>query len=120
VIDSEARLAAVLARVAQVGRQDGWEDNRARFRAAIEEAKVDFSREVLVLVRQTELSFATRVWFRLADGPDGALRVLIFRDDPPERLPLYREYCFAAVVRRDRARRIEVWRQDEVLGARLR
>jgi hypothetical protein len=111
VINSQDLLDKYLADVA---REDGWND-RTTFLRAISDAKVDFSTEVLVLIRHTEASGSIRVRLRLSVGNGGVLTAAIHREVPHGLTADMAYYCFIMVVKRDRAKRVEVLSQDDVL-----
>ena len=113
VIDSQAKLDKLLAGVKA---EAAWDEaHRHRFLKAIADAKVDFSKEVLVLIGHVEGSGSVRVRLRLTAEPGGWLRAAISRRVPEDQTADMAHYGFALAVRRDRAKRIEVWTQADVL-----
>lgn len=92
------------------------------FAEAIEEAKVDFTKESLVLVRHTKGSGSVQVRFRLSEAQDGTLEVKIFEHTPsPFMTADMAYYCYAFKVERGEKRRVKVRHHaeqhvDNVLG----
>ncbi len=111
VIGSQEQLDTFLRGVE--GRE-GW-NNRAGFTKGIADAKLDFSKESLILIRHTEGSGSIWVRFYLSSEADGSLTARIYRGIPPTLTGDMKYYCFAIAVRKDRPRRVAVWQQADVL-----
>lgn len=106
----------------ETGRSDNWKPRPSdfeEFRRAVADAKVDFDTEVLWLVRHTEGSGSVRVRFRLTEQPGEVLRATVDRTVPAACTWDMAYYCFAVVVPRDRAKKVEVGRPADLLD-RLR
>lgn len=100
----------------QAKQNRNWNE-RDEFTAAIEEAKVDFAKESLVLVRHTEGSGSIRVRFRLSEGRDDTVAVNIFRECPSALTADMAYYCYAFKVQRAKVRSVTVRpHADNTLG----
>lgn len=106
VIDSEQKLNAFIK---QVEGQSGW-NNRASFLKALADAKIDFTNETLVLIRQTEGSSGIRVSF-LAPELKGDKLVCVIRREVPQGVMTadMAYHCFAVAVTKGKAKTAEVW-----------
>ena len=111
VLDSRARLDEYLAGVKG---EDGWH-RQYLFVRALSDTPVDFSQEVLVLIFHAEGSASVKVRLRLSEERGGTLRATILRYVPGEQVQVFKHYGYALAVRRDRAARVEVLKQEDVL-----
>jgi hypothetical protein len=75
----------------------GWNSQTA-FEAALTEAKLDFGREALVLLRHTEGSGSVRIVFAKPEVKDRRVVCRIERTEPEKRTDDMAHYCFAIVV----------------------
>jgi hypothetical protein len=105
VIASQDQLDTFLK---QVEKQTGW-NNRSDFVAAIRKAKLDFTNEALVLVRQREGSGSNRVTFPATELKGDKLICTIVRDVPMIGTADIADYCLALVVPSKQVRQVEVW-----------
>lgn len=107
VIDSQTGLDALLKRV-KAG--EGWNDG-AKFIAAVKEAKIDFSKEALVLLRHTEGSGSTRVEFSNPKLRDGTLQYEIIRKTVEIGMVGTADmafYCFALAVKKTAVNKVKL------------
>jgi len=105
VIDSQAGLDGLLKKV-KAG--DGWNEG-AKFIAAVKEAKIDFSKEALVLLRHTEGSGSNRVEFSNPKLRDGTLQCEIIRKTAGIGTADMAYYCFALAVKKTAVKKVELW-----------
>ena len=102
VIKSQKELDTFLQK-GSTGQGMGW-NNRADFEKALAQAKLDFDRESLVLLRHTEGSGSVQVNFRQPRVKDKTLICQIDRKEPEMGTADMAYYCFAlAVVKADLA-----------------
>jgi len=88
--------------------QQGW-NNRPAFLAALTAAKMDFSKEALVLIRQSEGSGSNRVSFASPHLKSGKLVCTIQREIPEIGTDDLADYCFALAATRSNVTAAEVW-----------
>lgn len=106
VIDSQEKFDSF---VKQIEAQEHWNDKDV-FLKIISEAKVDFTKEALVLIRQTEGTGSTRVNFSGCRLNTEKLVCRIQRIPPSGAgLAVMAYYCFGLVVEKDKVKRVEVW-----------
>jgi hypothetical protein len=106
VIASQADLDAFLKKGADGG-QMGWND-RAGFEKALADARVDFNRESLVLLRHTEGSGSTRVHFREPQVKGRRVTCRIDTEKAEVGLSVMAYYCFALAVPKAAIDEVEV------------
>jgi hypothetical protein len=94
VIDNQATYEAFVATVRQ---QDSWND-KAAFLQALTDAKLNFDREALVLLRHTEGSGSIQVKLEKLTAKAKRLSCSIARQVPEIRTADMAYYCFALVV----------------------
>lgn len=113
VIGSQKELDTLLGELNEEGEGRGKPE---AFLKAVTDAKVDFAKEALVLIQNTEGGGPVHVKLWLAEGRDGTFTAMIFRHRPDDDVLLLVSHdCWALVVRRDRVKQITVWRQDDLL-----
>lgn len=105
VIDSEQKLNAFIK---QVEGESGW-NNRASFLKALADAKIDFTNETLVLIRQAEGSGSNRVSFAPPELKGDKLVCVIHREVSQIGTADMAYYCFAVAVIKGKAKEAEVW-----------
>lgn len=106
VIPSQAALDEFLKKGAN-GEQMGWND-RAGFEKALADAKVDFNRESLVLLRHTEGSGSVRVHVREPQVKGRRIICRIDREEPEMGTADMAFYCFALAVPKAAIDEVEV------------
>lgn len=104
VIGSQKELDGLLKKVQAGG---GWNE-RAKFLAAIKEAKIDFPREALVLLLHTEGSGSTQVTLADPKLRNGTLRCEITQKSAGMGTADMAYYCFAVAVKKTAAKKIEL------------
>jgi hypothetical protein len=106
VIDSREQFDAF---VKQIEMQSAWND-REGFLKAIRDAKVNFARESLVLIRQTEGSASIKLELHTDELRDDKLVLRIQRLSPSgSGISVVAFYCFALAVDKDWVKQVEVW-----------
>ena len=100
--------------VKDVEAQKFWNE-RAEFIDALRRAKLDFEKEILVLVRQTESSGSIEVKFTAAEAPDGNVACLISRKVPEIGTGDEAYHAFAIAVKKGVVKQVEV-RVDDPKG----
>lgn len=107
VINSQKQLEEFLM---QIEKQPGWNE-RAAFVKAMRSGKIEFAKESLLLVRQTEGSGSNRVTFAKPEWREDTLVCKINREVPRVGTADLAYYCFAVAVHRSKAKQAEVWVQ---------
>lgn len=114
VITSQDQLDAFLK---SVEKQQGW-NNRKEFLEALGKAKIDFTNEVLVFVRNTEGSGSNKVTFAPIELKEGKAISRIERKVAGIGTADIADYCLAVTIPRKDLTAVEVWvdkKQREVL-----
>lgn len=93
---------------------EGWNDFPA-FSKALRAAKVDFAKEDLVLLRHYEGSCSVKVWMGTPKWEGKALICPIYRKVPVAQDQVEVNYGFALAVPKGKAKRVELWKQQEVV-----
>jgi len=107
VLDSQEQFDAF---VYLVGMQGGWND-RARFLKTLRDAKTDFAKESLVLVRHTEGSDSVRVSLDGLALWNVTLTCVIRREIPVMLTDMLACYCFAVAVEKGKVKQVEsLWK----------
>jgi hypothetical protein len=88
--------------------QKFW-NNKDGFLKGLADAKVDFSKECLVLLRHEEGSGGTRIAFAVPELKDDRLLCTIRQEGPQGETADMAYYCYALAVEKDKVKRIEVW-----------
>lgn len=116
VIDSREKLDALVRSLNRRNDFDrgGGKDDYPAFAKTLAAARVDFSKEVMVLLRHDEASASTRVRFRLTEDADGTLTATITRDPGGAGVAMVATHGFAFVATRDQARRLVLWHVTRV------
>ncbi len=104
MIRSQAELDRFLRKIRG---QDGW-NNRTGFEEAIEKAELDFTKEVLVLLRHTESSGSVQVTFEEPKLRDGTLSWNIAREVPFMGTHDMAYYGFALAVSKANVEKVEL------------
>jgi len=105
VIASAKDLDAFLKKVEG---QQGWND-RAAFLKGIAAGKVDFDKEALVLIRQTEGSGSNKVGLAAPELKGDKLVATLNREVAGIGTADIADYCFAVAVEKGKVKTVEVW-----------
>lgn len=113
VIDSRKRFEEFLKPFNRKNQfeRGGGKDDKPVWVTTLEDAKIDFGKETLLLLRQTESSNSTQVWLWLGEESDGSLTGKLYRVDPGASTFLVKGWCFAVVVSREPSRKLTMWEQ---------
>lgn len=109
VLDTQASLDAFLKKV---DAQDGWNE-RPAFVKALRDAKVDFEKESIALIRHTESSGSNTVSLSRPTHRGEKLVYVIHRKEADMGTADMAYYCYAVAVEKRKVRQVEVWINKE-------
>ena len=107
MLDSQKQLEDFV-KEGEAQAKKSW-NNRGGFLKALTEAKVNYRKESLILIRHTERSGSIVVRFARPKLEGEKLVCTIQRDVPYECTDDMAEYCFAVAVDKVTVKQIEVW-----------
>ena len=96
-------------------KQEGERNNRKAFKEGLKKAKVDFEKEVLILITHTETSGSNIVTFEKPSKDGITLECRIIRKPAEFGTEDMAYYCFALAVRKSLIGKVEIWRDKNLI-----